>query len=127
MKIHVSNDTKKVLDNFNTFILEERGAIEVKGKGRMTTYWLNGENPALETPEITEENSAKKVLQDQGSNTPSIVREFVNPDVPSSQPPSTLKIENETKENQVSETDQETTPLLSTTTTAGNGSVTHPL
>lgn len=93
----------------------------------MTTYWLNGENPALETPEITEENSAKKVLQDQGSNTPSIVREFVNPDVPSSQPPSTLKIENETKENQVSETDQETTPLLSTTTTAGNGSVTHPL
>ena len=94
----------------------------------MTTYWLNGENPALETPEITEENSAKKVLQDQGSNTPSIVREFVNPDVPSTiQPPSTLKIENETKENQVSETDQETTPLLSTTTTAGNGSVTHPL
>ena len=93
----------------------------------MTTYWLNGENPALETPEINEENSAKKVLQDQGSNTPSIVREFVNPDVPSSQPPSTLKIENETKENQVSETDQETTPLLSTTTTAGNGSVTHPL
>ena len=92
----------------------------------MTTYWLNGENPALETPEITEENSAKKVLQDQGSNTPSIVREFVNPDVPSSQPPSTLKIENETKENQVSET-EETTPLLSTTTTAGNGSVTHPL
>ena len=93
----------------------------------MTTYWLNGENQALETPEITEENSAKKVLQDQGSNTPSIVREFVNPDVPSTiQPPSTLKIENETKENQVSET-EETTPLLSTTTTAGNGSVTHPL
>ena len=30
MKIHVSLDTKKVLDNFNTFILEERGAIEVK-------------------------------------------------------------------------------------------------
>jgi len=130
MKIHVSNDTKKVLDNFNTFILEERGAIEVKGKGRMTTYWLNGENPVVETPEITEENSSKKILhqpQDQGSNTPSIVREFVNPDVPSTiQPPSTLKIENETKENQVSET-EETTPLLSTTTTAGNGSVTHPL
>ena len=101
----------------------------------MTTYWLNGENPAVENPaaEVTDENTKKILHQpipDQ-AHTPSIVREFVNPEVTVSAssplPTSTLKIENERKENQVSET-EETTPLLSTTNTvAGNGSVTHPL
>ena len=101
----------------------------------MTTYWLNGENPAVDNPaEVTDENTKKILHQpipDQAVHTPSIVREFVNPEVTVSAssplPTSTLKIENERKENQVSET-EETTPLLSTTNTvAGNGSVTHPL
>ena len=40
MKIHVSNDTKKVLDNFNTFILEERGAIEVKVRNSVENFGI---------------------------------------------------------------------------------------
>lgn len=40
MKIHVSNDTKKVLDNFNTFILEERGAIEVKVRNTVENFGI---------------------------------------------------------------------------------------
>ncbi|XP_076324600.1 atrial natriuretic peptide receptor 1-like isoform X2 [Tachypleus tridentatus] len=40
LKIHVSPTTKEVLDTFGTFSLELRGQVEMKGKGRLTTYWL---------------------------------------------------------------------------------------
>ncbi|XP_067133555.1 atrial natriuretic peptide receptor 1-like [Centruroides vittatus] len=43
MKIHVSSDTKFILDIFGTFKLTLRGDIEIKGKGVMRTYWLEGE------------------------------------------------------------------------------------
>ncbi|GAU88352.1 hypothetical protein RvY_01063 [Ramazzottius varieornatus] len=43
LKIQLSTDTKKLLDTFETFIMEERGATTVKGKGQVTTYWLMGE------------------------------------------------------------------------------------
>ncbi|KAK2704872.1 hypothetical protein QYM36_017049, partial [Artemia franciscana] len=44
LKIHVSMATKAILDTFGTFQLELRGEVEMKGKGKVTTYWLNGEN-----------------------------------------------------------------------------------
>nr|XP_017002067.2 receptor-type guanylate cyclase gcy-28 isoform X2 [Drosophila takahashii] len=40
-KIHVSSATKVILDKFGTFQLEQRGDVELKGKGTVTTYWLN--------------------------------------------------------------------------------------
>ncbi|XP_030376658.1 atrial natriuretic peptide receptor 1 [Scaptodrosophila lebanonensis] len=40
-KIHVSSATKEILDKFGTFELESRGDVELKGKGTVTTYWLN--------------------------------------------------------------------------------------
>eukprot|EP01135_Chromosphaera_perkinsii_P008821 Nk52_evm16s1485 gene=Nk52_evmTU16s1485 len=44
LRIHISGDTAALLQkHFPTFELEERGTVEVKGKGAMTTYWLNGE------------------------------------------------------------------------------------
>ncbi|CAM1295059.1 NPR2 (predicted) [Pycnogonum litorale] len=43
LMIHVSTATKAVLDTFGTFHLECRGEVEMKGKGKMTTYWLQGE------------------------------------------------------------------------------------
>uniref|UniRef100_A0A674D1V6 guanylate cyclase n=1 Tax=Salmo trutta TaxID=8032 RepID=A0A674D1V6_SALTR len=42
--IHVSEATRVVLDDFNCFQLELRGDVEMKGKGRMKTYWLLGES-----------------------------------------------------------------------------------
>ncbi|XP_050546454.1 atrial natriuretic peptide receptor 1 isoform X1 [Daktulosphaira vitifoliae] len=49
LKIHVSPQTKEVLDTFGTFDLELRGEVEMKGKGKVTTYWLLGEKtPAAE-------------------------------------------------------------------------------
>lgn len=43
LKIHLSPSTKAILDKFGTFDISERGVVEMKGKGRMLTYWLNGE------------------------------------------------------------------------------------
>lgn len=40
LKIHVSEATKLIMDNFGTFQLELRGDIELKGKGKLKTYWL---------------------------------------------------------------------------------------
>uniref|UniRef100_A0AAQ5ZC41 Guanylate cyclase n=1 Tax=Amphiprion ocellaris TaxID=80972 RepID=A0AAQ5ZC41_AMPOC len=44
LKIHVSAATHDVLLEFNCFQLELRGNIDIKGKGKMTTYWLLGES-----------------------------------------------------------------------------------
>ncbi|XP_078576323.1 atrial natriuretic peptide receptor 1-like isoform X1 [Branchiostoma floridae x Branchiostoma japonicum] len=50
MKIHVSPETKRDLEYFTSFILQERGEIIVKGRELpMTTYWLLGELQAPET------------------------------------------------------------------------------
>ncbi|XP_050413228.1 atrial natriuretic peptide receptor 1 isoform X3 [Patella vulgata] len=46
LRIHVSPQSKEVLDTFGTFDLELRGEVEMKGKGKVTTYWLNGEREA---------------------------------------------------------------------------------
>ncbi|KAK2179118.1 hypothetical protein NP493_512g02032 [Ridgeia piscesae] len=46
LKIHVSPWTKELLDKFGTFKLTLRGKVEMKGKGELVTYWLDGEtNP----------------------------------------------------------------------------------
>ncbi|XP_022251527.1 atrial natriuretic peptide receptor 2-like [Limulus polyphemus] len=44
LKIHLSPTTKEVLDLSGSFQMELRGEVEMKGKGKMTTYWLLGEN-----------------------------------------------------------------------------------
>ncbi|XP_077202778.1 atrial natriuretic peptide receptor 2 isoform X2 [Paroedura picta] len=43
LKIHVSSSTKEILDEFGCFELELRGDVEMKGKGKMRTYWLLSE------------------------------------------------------------------------------------
>ncbi|KAK5970827.1 Atrial natriuretic peptide receptor, partial [Trichostrongylus colubriformis] len=42
LRIHVSSVTKKILSKDTGFRLELRGEVEMKGKGRLTTYWLKG-------------------------------------------------------------------------------------
>ncbi|OAF69831.1 hypothetical protein A3Q56_02426, partial [Intoshia linei] len=44
LRIHLSPSTKLLLDGFGTFDTELRGPVEMKGKGTITTYWLNGES-----------------------------------------------------------------------------------
>ena len=40
MKIHMTYETKMLLDNVGGYKAESRGQVEVKGKGLMDTYWL---------------------------------------------------------------------------------------
>ncbi|KAH3824150.1 hypothetical protein DPMN_125979 [Dreissena polymorpha] len=47
MKIHISEATMGLLLPFGTFTVEERGIIEVKGKGRVRTFWLENEIETL--------------------------------------------------------------------------------
>lgn len=44
LKIHLSESTKNILDKVGSFDITERGLVEMKGKGKMRTYWLNGEH-----------------------------------------------------------------------------------
>ncbi len=41
-RIHISEATKKKLDEVNAYSIEYRGMTELKGKGLMPTYWLLG-------------------------------------------------------------------------------------
>nr|XP_056709736.1 atrial natriuretic peptide receptor 1 [Euleptes europaea] len=43
LKIHLSAATKSILEEFGCFELEARGDVEMKGKGKMRTYWLLAE------------------------------------------------------------------------------------
>ncbi|CAK5078961.1 unnamed protein product [Meloidogyne enterolobii] len=42
LRIHVSSDTREILVKDPDFQLELRGEVEMKGKGKQTTYWLKG-------------------------------------------------------------------------------------
>ncbi len=39
-KIHLSGDTYELLINRDQYMFEDRGEIEIKGKGHMRTYFL---------------------------------------------------------------------------------------
>ncbi|XP_061564090.1 guanylate cyclase 2G [Cololabis saira] len=50
LKIHISQPTAEILVQAGSFEMEERGEIEMKGKGIQKTYWLlkkNGFNPPV--------------------------------------------------------------------------------
>uniref|UniRef100_A0A2A4JZB0 guanylate cyclase n=1 Tax=Heliothis virescens TaxID=7102 RepID=A0A2A4JZB0_HELVI len=79
LRIHVSPKTKEVLDLYDCFELECRGEITMKGKGKMTTYWLIGEKkPENQECYYTQTNHAQATLV----NNPSIT--FQGPDSPAS-------------------------------------------
>ncbi|XP_006825141.2 uncharacterized protein LOC100375453 [Saccoglossus kowalevskii] len=40
LRIHISESTKKELCRYPLFVIEQRGTIDIKGKGYMQTYWL---------------------------------------------------------------------------------------
>ncbi|ELU03633.1 hypothetical protein CAPTEDRAFT_166938 [Capitella teleta] len=42
LKIHLSESSANALKSFPQYLISERGEIEVKGKGVVTTYWLDG-------------------------------------------------------------------------------------
>ncbi|KAH9632935.1 hypothetical protein HF086_002757 [Spodoptera exigua] len=54
MKIQISDDVKKALDKTGLFLTAPRGVVDVKGKGEMSTHWLEGRiGPSPERPTTT--------------------------------------------------------------------------
>ncbi|EDV94937.1 GH13987 [Drosophila grimshawi] len=97
LKIHISETTKKALDEFGIFLTTRRGLVPMKGKGEMLTYWLEGEVPkpdALISPSklmLTRRSSLKQPhrqgpqphpLYKQYSELGSIVANVMPPPVP---------------------------------------------
>ncbi|CAL4140715.1 unnamed protein product, partial [Meganyctiphanes norvegica] len=61
MKIHLSPDTRELLvTHFPYFRLEARDQMEIKGKGKMNTYWLLGEDEEkkMKTPLLEERQAS---------------------------------------------------------------------
>ncbi|VEN37483.1 unnamed protein product [Callosobruchus maculatus] len=42
LKIHISGQCKEALDKLGGYLIEERGLVNMKGKGEVRTYWLVG-------------------------------------------------------------------------------------
>ncbi|EDO30985.1 predicted protein [Nematostella vectensis] len=40
LRIHISQQTKDVLDELGTFVVKSRGKVHLKGKGTVETFWL---------------------------------------------------------------------------------------
>ncbi|XP_045777182.1 atrial natriuretic peptide receptor 1 [Maniola jurtina] len=40
LRIHLSENTRALLDQWGTFVVERRGEVELKGRGRMLSHWL---------------------------------------------------------------------------------------
>nr|XP_002739200.1 PREDICTED: atrial natriuretic peptide receptor 2-like [Saccoglossus kowalevskii] len=43
-RIHISNTSHDLLKELGGFYMTDRGEIELQGKGRFHTYWLNGKD-----------------------------------------------------------------------------------
>lgn len=43
LRIHITEQTKKLLDTFFTFKTELRGNVDLKGIGTVIAYWLTSE------------------------------------------------------------------------------------
>ena len=54
MRIHVSPETQALLEKTNPggFKMLPRGPVEMKGKGRIPTYWLEGEQFGLDDSSV---------------------------------------------------------------------------
>lgn len=53
LRIHISPEMKESLEKYESFNMELRGPVEMKGKGVITTYWLLGENGHIVDKQVT--------------------------------------------------------------------------
>ncbi|CAG2105323.1 unnamed protein product, partial [Medioppia subpectinata] len=68
LKIHISEASEKLLKSFKTFVIVPRGEVEIKGKGKMTTYWLESENQKLTHNNNHHDYNDFRPIQDQVQN-----------------------------------------------------------
>ena len=63
LRIHISKETNTELENIGGYITEERGLVNMKGKGEVLTYWLTGTTDgAIEARTIDDDNKLKPLF-----------------------------------------------------------------
>ncbi|XP_056386347.1 guanylate cyclase 2G-like, partial [Hyla sarda] len=56
LRIHISETTASALEEIGGYVITERGWIQIKGKGRLKTYWLKGKvGFQMPLPDITDD------------------------------------------------------------------------
>ncbi|ULU07910.1 hypothetical protein L3Y34_019156 [Caenorhabditis briggsae] len=55
LRINCSESAKQVLDQLGGYVMEERGIVEMKGKGKQMTYFVRGEDSELRRERIIRE------------------------------------------------------------------------
>ncbi|XP_049867019.1 receptor-type guanylate cyclase Gyc76C-like [Pectinophora gossypiella] len=84
LKIHISPSCKQALDKVGGYVTEPRGAIPIKGKGQIQTYWLVG---------ATEKAIQKRAVE--GEEQPLFCRPRRSPRLADSRHPSLSECRNE--------------------------------
>uniref|UniRef100_A0ABD2W0E8 Guanylate cyclase n=1 Tax=Trichogramma kaykai TaxID=54128 RepID=A0ABD2W0E8_9HYME len=56
LKIHISDRCKEKLDLIGGYVTEERGLVEMKGKGRVRTHWLVGKTEEAIQPRFYDDD-----------------------------------------------------------------------
>ncbi|CAH1794616.1 unnamed protein product [Owenia fusiformis] len=64
LKIHCSKETKEILDGLNGYHMDERGMVNIKGKGDMFTYFLTGEDKIVRERRISRESNMSNRVHD---------------------------------------------------------------
>ncbi|KAG8183411.1 hypothetical protein JTE90_023170, partial [Oedothorax gibbosus] len=52
LKIHISDQCRKILEKLGGYEIQSRGLVKLKGKGEMETHWLLGHAPERKRPAI---------------------------------------------------------------------------
>ncbi|KAG8192121.1 hypothetical protein JTE90_027768 [Oedothorax gibbosus] len=64
LRVHCSETCAKLLDKVRGYKLEERGIVNIKGKGEMKTFWLTGQEEwRKKKPKLSETMPTSKVVQ----------------------------------------------------------------
>ncbi|GFN79873.1 guanylate cyclase [Plakobranchus ocellatus] len=79
LKIHCSSECKTILDLIGGFYLEERGYVNMKGKGEQLTYWLLGEDRSQRTDLIQSDQQQQQRRLDSFLNTESGLGTSISP------------------------------------------------
>ncbi|KAK3591718.1 hypothetical protein CHS0354_019483 [Potamilus streckersoni] len=70
MKIHCSEESKKLLDKLGGYKIEPRGNVAMKGKGELFTYWLLDEDESVRQQRTTLSNKSLLSLCESQPCTP---------------------------------------------------------
>ncbi|KAF2358402.1 Adenylyl cyclase class-3/4/guanylyl cyclase [Trinorchestia longiramus] len=75
LRVHISEPTKKALDKLGGYQVEERGLVEMKGKGKVLTFWLlSADATAIQRREVPKQDLPKVAPLFHGEGDPGETR-----------------------------------------------------